>query len=418
MSSLVRFAGLALRNLARNRRRTALSLAVVAAGAAGLVVTAGFVRASFDGLRDALVLGGLGHLEVARAEAVAKRTSTYELPVSLGLDDWQPLQRTIEATPHVVAATPTLHAMGMASNAAGDTVSFLAVGVDPARERRMGFTTRMLRGVDLPDAPPAEGADAVVVARGLAESLGVEPGATVSLVAMNAGGTTNILDARVVGVATTGVQDLDTRFLKLHVASAQRLLGTARVSDLLIVLDDTSRTAAMQATLARALAGHDPKLAVVDWQARAPFYGQVRNLYLQIFWFLGTIIAVLVVLAASNTLVMTVMERMRELGTLRAIGTSAGQLAAMLLWEALWLGLAGALVGDLVGLALVAGINAAHLQMGPPPGAVNPIDLQLAYEPRALLGAVVLMLAVLALAAVAPLVRAVRLRIVEALGHL
>ena len=80
----------------------------------------------------------------------------------------------------------------------------------------------------------------------------------------------------------------------------------------------------------------------------------MRNLYLGIFWFLGAIVFVLVVLATSNTLVMTVMERVREIGTLRAIGTAPGRSPAMVLWEALWLGVLGALLGDALGAAVIA----------------------------------------------------------------
>ena len=81
----------------------------------------------------------------------------------------------------------------------------------------------------------------------------------------------------------------------------------------------------------------------------------MRNLYLGIFWFLGAVILVLVVLATSNTLVMAVMERMREIGTLRAIGTSRAQIAAIVLLEALWLGLLGGALGCLLGVAATAG---------------------------------------------------------------
>src|SRR5262249_54914891 len=127
-----------------------------------------------------------------------------------------------------------------------------------------------------------------------------------------------------------------------------------------------------------------------------------RNLYVGIFTFLGAVIVVLVVLAASNTLLMAVLERTRELGTLRAIGTSRGQVAAIVVLEALWLGLLGSAAGALLGLLATLAINAAHLSMPPPPGAVDPITVELALVPEAFAGAVALMLVVLALAAALP----------------
>jgi putative ABC transport system permease protein len=112
---------------------------------------------------------------------------------------------------------------------------------------------------------------------------------------------------------------------------------------------------------------------------------------------------------------MAVLERTRELGTLRAIGTSRAQLAAIVLLEALWLGLLGGALGCLLGWGVALGINASHLQMPPPPGAVEPIDVELALVPAAFAGTVALMLVVLAVAALVPIARATRLRVAEAL---
>ncbi len=408
---------LALRNLARNRRRTALSLAIVASGAAAIILTAGFVRFSFDGLREAMIHGGLGHLEVTAADAVAARAAGgLDRPASTRLDPWRRLRGELEKLPGVVAVGANLHVMGLVQRPGGASVSFVGVGVEPDRERRMGFETRLRAGEPLPDAAPAPGEDSALLARGLAESLGAQVGDTVTLLAADPSGLLNALDVRVRGIYTTGVAELDTRMVKLPLATAARLAQTEAVSDLLVGLDRTERTEETGRAVSALLSREGPGLTVVPWTARAPFYGQVRDLYAGIFRFLGAIVVLLVVLAATNTLVMTVFERLRELGTLRAIGTTPGQIAALLLAEALWLGLFGGLAGAAGGGLATALLNAAHLKMPPPPGAVDPIDLQLAWVPEAFLGAALLMLAVLAVASILPIRRAVRSRIVDALG--
>lgn len=416
----MKFARFALRNLARNPRRTALSLAIVAAGTVGLLLTAGFVRFSFDGLREAMIHGGLGHLEIASAAEVARRgEAALDRPAASGIADWREVQSTVEALPGVVAAGANVHLMGMAQKANGASVSFVGVGVEPGREQRMGFKTRLRAGDPLAEAPPAEGEDVALLASGLAAALGAAPGDIVTLLATSNEGMLNALDVRVAGILTTGVQELDTRFLKLHLASAQRLLSTDRVSNLLVGLVDARESESARRTVTAALARHGAsgEFAVTPWTKRAVFYAQVRNLYIGIFWFLGAIVFVLVILATSNTLVMAVMERVREIGTLRALGTTAGQVASGVLWEALWLGLFGAILGGIGGAALIALLNSANLKMPPPPGAVDPIDLRLAYVPEAFLGAIALMAVVLLLAALAPVRRATHISVVEALGH-
>jgi putative ABC transport system permease protein len=111
------------------------------------------------------------------------------------------------------------------------------------------------------------------------------------------------------------------------------------------------------------------------------------------------------------------MERVREFGTLRALGTSNGQVAGLVALEALWLGLIGGLIGDLLGGSLILALNGLNISMPPPPGAVDPVDLHVLFVPEAFLGTIFLMLVVLTLAAVPPMLRVSRLRIVEALTH-
>lgn len=412
----MKLAVIALRNLARNRRRTLLSLLIVAAGTIGILLTTGFIRFSFEGLREAIIHGGLGHIEVVPRTDIAESASPAERPGLPGMAGWQALQSEIEAMPHVLAAGAVVQLTGMLSKGER-SAAVLALADEPDRGRRMWFEVKLRGGEALPDAPPAEGEDAVLLGGALARNLDAEPGDVLTLLAITTDGTLNALDVRVSGLITTGIQELDSRFVRMHLASAQRLLGTPDITSLVVGLDDTSRTPEVEAALEGSLRGREPPLAVVDWKTRAPFYGQVESLYLGIFWFLGSVIVVLVCLSTSNTLMMSVMERVREIGTLLAIGTSRAQVAAIVLFEALWLGLLGALAGDLLGITLVAGINALGIRMPPPPGATGGIELRLAMAPWDFAAAVALMIVILSLAAAVPVVMSVRLRIAEALRH-
>ena len=90
----------------------------------------------------------------------------------------------------------------------------------------------------------------------------------------------------------------------------------------------------------------------------------------------------------------------------------------MLVFEAAWLGLLGGLAGSVLGVAVMSTIHALHVKMPPPPGAVEPMDLRLAILPSDLLWVCLVMVLVLALAALVPSLRVLRLRIAEALVHL
>lgn len=408
---------IALRNLFRNRRRSLLSLLIVSVGTAGLLLTVGFVRYSFEGLRDAIIRGGLGHLEVTPAselDADASAADPARRPPAFR--DWRKTRSGIESQPYVQSAGATIQFAGIATS--GDrSASFLGVAVEPQRERRMGVEIKLRGGVNLPDEEPPEGEDGVLLGIGLARALAVVPGDIVTVLSSTAEGSLNALDLTVVGVFTTGFQDLDSRILKTHLTTAQRLLGDDDITSLIVTITDTEATAETAADLRTALAGASQPLAVLDWESRAPFYGQVRALYRAIFVFLGSIVALLVALSISNTLLMSVLERVREFGMLLAIGTSRIQLASMLILEALWLAVLGGLGGGLLGKGLVALINVLEIKMPPPPAAVDPITLALAVVPSDFLWALAFMAAVMSMAAVPPIFRVFRLQIVEALGH-
>src|SRR5688572_18471759 len=148
---------IALRNLARNRRRTLLSLSVVSVGAASLILTAGFVRYSFDGLRDAIIEGGLGHFEV-RPVVDGEGDTAGASGSAPGLTGWSETRAAIERRPHVRGAGATLQFAGVATNGER-SASFFGAAVEPDRERRMGMRVRVRRGADLPEVEPAEGDD-------------------------------------------------------------------------------------------------------------------------------------------------------------------------------------------------------------------------------------------------------------------
>ena len=408
---------IALRNLVRNTRRTALSLVIVSVGTVGLLVTAGFVRNSFDSLRDAVIHGGLGHLEVAPAADTAAAASPADRSGSPpALRDWRTLRAAIERRPNVRAAGAVIQFTGVATNGE-HSAAFVGVATEPDRERLMGMETKLRGGANLPDKETAAGEERALLGVGLARALAAAPGDTIAVMAATPDGSLNAVDVTVAGLFTTGFQELDSRILKTQVTTGQRLLGTDLVNALIVGLTDTRATAEEESALRRAFNGHAQPLSVLSWETRAPFYRQVRALYSGIFAFFGTIVMVLVILSISNTMLMSVLERVREFGALLAIGTSRAQLARLLMFEALWLALFGVIAGSALGLALVAAINAVRIDMPPPPGAVDPIQLTLAVVPTDVLAIGAFMIVVLAAAAVAPILRVLRLRIVDALGH-
>ncbi len=411
-------ARLAWRNVRRNRRRTALTLLVVIAGTMALCLSGGFMAQTFRGLADAAIRGGLGHVQLMHPKALEGDEGQS---LEFALADGEALAARLRQDPAVAEALPRIQVMGLLSNGP-KSVAFLGTAVDPAREaRHMAVLDQVKDGAKAPGGAGSRwlsgdpAAREVLLGAGLARSLGAAVGSGLTLMSTTRDGALNAVDVEVVGIQDFGFKELNDRFLTLSLATAETLVdaGGAR-SRISVVLKDPGRAEAEAPRLARLAGGG---AAASPWMALASFYQQVKLLYLAIFGFMGLVLFLVVLLATANTLLMSVMERLREFGTLRAVGLQPGQLLVLLQWEGAILGAAGSLLGILLTLLLRAGVNALHLQLPPPPGTSHGYELNIHFVPWVYLGVFLGLQLTLQLSALFPGWKAARLRIVEALRH-
>jgi putative ABC transport system permease protein len=209
------------------------------------------------------------------------------------------------------------------------------------------------------------------------------------------------------------VPEIDKRSVYTDIATAQKLLNTPRVSTLSVFLRGMEQTESAQRRVAAAHAG----LQVQTWQEQAFFYQAVRNLYDRIFGALGLIIAVIVVFVVANAMAMTIVERTREIGTLRALGTLPRQLMGSLALEGMVLGGVGALAGAVLAVAVQLLLYVVPVQMPPPPGMSVGYPLYVNIAPSMVLATLLamVMLAMLASAWIAR--KTVHMPVVQALAH-
>jgi putative ABC transport system permease protein len=357
----------AWRNVVRNRRRTLLAMSIFAAGTVAVLCAAGFVLASFHGLREATIAGQLGHLQVG---APGQFTGFEDKPLASAMraEDVARVRSRLEQTPHVRFGMQRLNFEGLVA-VSNRTLATVGSGIEPELESRLsGAFASIVDGDGLPVGPlPESEMLKVLVAVDLARALGVKPGDSITVMATTERGALNALDLTVSGTYKTGIPELDRRAILMPLAASQLLLDTQRVSRVVAVLDATRNTDAVVQSLKAAL----PGLEVQGWHELAPFYRQVVSLYGSIFGVLGAIIVVVVLLSASNAMLMNLFERVREQGTMRAFGIPAWRIARNFLFEGGLVGLMGAGTGLLLAGALSLAVNLSGLRMPPPPGRTN-----------------------------------------------
>lgn len=400
---------IALRNIFRNRRRSAITLLVIIVGAIGLILFGGYKARTFWGLRESTIRTRLGHLQVYK---LGFSTAQSQKPLEYGLDNPAEICRAIERDPRVKMTAQQTTVLGLISNGE-KSETFLATAVEPEKDRKMGSQI-LVSGRDLPDDDP----DTIMVGRGLAASMHAKPGDYLTLMTTTVSGSLNAVDVRVTGIYTIGVKEYDDRAIKMPIRGAQQLLQTDKVEKVLVFLNKTDDTAAAHSALQKLFADRGWKLEMKEWSQLATFYKQVVLLYNGIFSFLGFIVFAIVVFSVANTIIMSIFERTREIGTLMAIGTTRGRVWRMFLIEGFLIGLLGGVLGIAGGSVAGWIINRAHLMLPPPPGYTVGYPLEILLQSESLVVAFVISVATATLSSILPALKASRLKIVDALGHI
>ena len=406
MSGWTHWFKFALQNTLRNRRRSLVTVSIAALGTAAILLAGGFALFTYQALAQAAARD-TGHLVLGTP---ASFTTDEDVPLQHGLSNVDALRQQLLADPAVRQVLPKVVFSGLISNGDKSTV-MMATGVDPDNEFAVKgpFLTVTAGAVLTSDSTEPE----VMLGEALARSLKATPGTSLTLLASTTEGAMNAMDVVVKGTFTTGVPEMDKRAVYTSVALAQRLLVTDRVSSLGVFLDRMESTLPAQARVA---ALH-PELTVQNWEQQAVFYQAVKGLYNRIFGALGVIIGVIVVFVVTNAMAMAIIERTREIGTLRALGTLPAQLLRTLGLEGMLLGGVGALVGAALSLGVSVLLYVVPVNMPPPPGRSVGYPLNIAIDPTLYLATLLAMVSLTMLASYAVARKTVHMPVVDALAH-
>jgi putative ABC transport system permease protein len=369
---------LALRNTLRQRTRSAIALAAISVGVAGLILSGGFVQDIVIQLGEALIHSQAGHVQVNRQGFFKAGTRS---PEKFLIDPPQPLRQQLAGITEADDVLARINFSGLISNGRTD-LAIIGEGVEPDREAKLGTYLKIRTGRQLNDRD----AFGILVGDGVAAALGLRPGDQVTLLVSTSGGALNTLDFDVVGAFQTFSKDFDVRAVRIPLAAAQTLLDTQGVNTLVLSLKETGTTAPVAERLRRSLDA--AQFEVKTWYELSDFYEKTVDLYERQFGVLRLIILFMVLLAVANSVNMTMTERVGEFGTMRALGNRRRQVFRLIIAESIVLGAAGSLIGALLGVLLAAAISAVGIPMPPPPNSdlgftariqIVPVEIGLAF---------------------------------------
>jgi len=329
---------LAWKNLWRNRRRTIITLAAM--GFAILLVQA-FHNLSFGvyaRMIDSGVRAGSGHFALYRDDYASSRDEKLSY-------DPANLPSSFEDVDGVETVLPRLYLPGLAQSSR-ESRGIILTGVDPLRERQIN---PYLKNLPQEKMLRDKGGRDAVIGRRLLKELKIEEGGKFVVTVQGRNGELVNELFRVRGVIATGIKEVDASLVFVGVERAAAMAGVpGEVHELAVILKPSAQTEAAFDTLSRT-SQKRPDLRLVTWEEAMPNLADAIKFDYAGQKFIFVVILLIVSIGVVNTLLMSVMERIREFGVILALGATPGRLRKMVLAEAFVLGLAAMFFGTLLG---------------------------------------------------------------------
>ena len=318
---------------------TLFSVIGVAAGVATLVIALSMNTGFRETLQDRL-LAVTAHISLTR-------------PGSSGIKNYEEMATKLAATPGVRSVTPAVYQTVLLSFG-GQARGVVTKGIDVERERKSNEALRRIIAGKIDFSPDADGIEALLIGKQLAEEWKISPGDYVTLMSPQGrltpfGLVPRTRRFRVAGVFDSGFYDYDDNWCFLTLAAAQELSGAADAVNVLEFRLNQPERAGEIAEEIRHAAGQGYSTETWMEENRALFRAlRLEKLVTAIFIGLITFVAGLNILVVLS---MTVTDKARDIAVLRSMGARREQIRMIFLWQGISIGAAGTLIGLALGYA-------------------------------------------------------------------
>lgn len=406
---------IASRNLLRYKRRTLLTLGLIVLGvvfvSVFIAVTGSFKNMMIGQITDSFV----GHIQIHR-KGYLSSIDTLPLTMNLKPNAVGKAELLLQKTDGIEAYSPRIKFGGMFSNFA-ETSNVRLNGVYPEKEMR----TVPLLPSRIKSGDGSLNRGEILVPELLAKGMKVKTGDTVVIIATNQDGSVNGKQFRVSGIveSATGPGGRDGY---IHIEDAVELLRMEKmeISEIAIRIKNFNGLPAVFDMLKNSLSPVKNKMGkpvfeVHTWQKLSPFYNIARMIDVMTL-FIKLMLIAIVLISIMNVMIMAVYERVREIGTMAAIGTLPGKILSLFVVEGFGLGLIGAAAGSLLSGVVVYVINLSRItfDFGRQKGMM--LSASISLEDLVTISIIVTIVSVLA--SLQPAVKASRMDPIKALGHI
>ncbi len=406
------FLKLAWRNVFRNVRRTLITLSAVTFGLAAMIVFFGFTDGFHAQWVENTVRVYTGHIQIY------SKGYHDDPQLANSIADLEEVLKEVEKEPSLDTYTYRVEIQGLVSTAE-NSYGVLIRGIDP--EREVGITAlrdRIIRGRYLEEGDER----GILIGYRLADRLNAEVGDKIVLMVQAADGSISADLFRLRGVFRMGAVEMDSAIVVIGLEAAQRLAALDdRVTEIAIMVKRPSDVIPAAQRLKERLEpmGYE----VYTWQDLMPALKEMIDLDNVFMYIILLIVLVVVSLGILNTMLMSILERVREFGIMMAMGTKPYQIVILVVMESFLLGLWGTVMGAALGISANYLISLRGFDLSRWSGAMelfatlNPV-IYPETNPSNVLWSCAMVLITTLVVSIYPAIRAARLRPVEAIHFL
>ncbi|MBU0929246.1 MAG: ABC transporter permease [Spirochaetes bacterium] len=363
---------MARRNIRRNKRRTVLAATSIALAVMLMTFLGGLMSGILDNMVRNLTRSDMGHVRIVTEGFVSR---SRFMPVDELVPDPAAVMSAIEAIPdlpgELVTVTERIMFGTLLSNGP-NTKAAVGFAGDPGKEKAlMNLDRSVVEGRYL--SGPGE----TILGKQLADDLGFKVGGSMLVVTQGADYGLHIKRFAIVGLFSSGLNQLDGAFFQVPIADAKAFLRTDEGSQqVLVMLDDYRKADRAAERIRQAVAGlpGGSALLVQPWTVVGEYPGLIKMME-SMYSYIFIVIALLGAFIITNILMMVVLERKREIGILKAMGLKRREVLALFLAEGALMGAIGSGVGATLGMALCYALSIYGLDFSSAMGSLTvPMD--------------------------------------------
>lgn len=334
---------LAWRNLWRNRTRTAITMSAISLSLGLQLFSYGTADYNYQKMSEAAARTAGGSVLVHADGYWEARTP------SLVIESPDAIVQAATQAPGAAHVLRRVLTTGLVSSPRGNS-GIQLFGVEREPELEVQNYDRFIT-----DGTFLEGDEKspIVLGKGVVKDLGLELGDKVVLTATDPSGEVTRALFRLTGIMETGMDALDKAIGYTTLPAAQKALGLGdSITQIAVLAEDDDRRAELQAGLADSLGARGSELEILRWDQAMPEMLAFIELDREWAYYFGILIFLVVAFGIANTLLMSVMERVRELGLLSALGLTPARVASLILIESALLAAVSIVIGFFIGYGL------------------------------------------------------------------